>query len=197
MKHYELLCVLPGTLSEDEVNPLVQQVQEIIETNGGKELKIDDMGKSRLAYPMKHIRYGYFRMFTFEAEATDVNKIQAKLKLVSQLLRALVTTFDPSKRKEGERKIDASNFGKEIVHKDDKVQEKKEFKPKKKEVEIKKEDSVSKEEKIEKVVEEKSEKKAEEKPAVKKTTKKSEKKIDLEDIDAKLDKILESDLNSV
>ena len=39
MKNYELLCILPGTLSEDEVDPMVKQIEDVINKNGGESLK--------------------------------------------------------------------------------------------------------------------------------------------------------------
>ncbi|HYE59921.1 MAG TPA: 30S ribosomal protein S6 [Candidatus Kapabacteria bacterium] len=94
MQQYELLCILPGTLAETDVPPVVDAIAAVITTNNGKILSMDDMGKSRLAYPMKHIRYGYFRVCRFEAEPKDLPEMQKKLRLMHQLLRALITKVD-------------------------------------------------------------------------------------------------------
>ncbi len=98
MQNYELLFVLPGTLTEVEVKPLVEKVKEIVETGGGKEYTAEDMGKSRLAYPMKHIRYGYFQVAHFQAETKAVVAIEKKLRLVNNLLRVLIKKYDPTKK---------------------------------------------------------------------------------------------------
>jgi small subunit ribosomal protein S6 len=94
MQQYELLCVLPGTLTEEEVKPILDDVHAVITGKGGKVLSVDDMGKSRLAYPMNHIRYGYFRLCRFEADEANVTEIQQKLRLQKQLLRAFITKQD-------------------------------------------------------------------------------------------------------
>lgn len=105
MKNYELLCVLPGTLSDEEVTPVIANVVSIIEENGGSNVKKEDRGKSRLAYPMKHIRYGYVHIFTFEAETASIPAIQAKLRLESSLLRAMINVFDPAMREEKKQRL--------------------------------------------------------------------------------------------
>lgn len=94
MGKYELLCVLPGTLAEDELPARLQAVEKAITDQGGTEVSTEDLGKTRLAYPMKHIRYGYFYRFIFSAEGTDVAKIQEKLRLITELLRAMVSVYD-------------------------------------------------------------------------------------------------------
>lgn len=105
MKHYELLCVLPGTLGEDEVAPVVAEVSALLAANGASDVATEDRGKSRLAYPMKHIRYGYFTLFTFSAERASIPVIQAKLRLVNQLLRAMINEFDPDMRREKDEQL--------------------------------------------------------------------------------------------
>lgn len=87
MKKYELLFILPGTLSENEVAPAVEKIKAVVEKNGGKNVKTQDLGKSRIAYPIKHIRYGYFQLFQFEAESKEVLEINNTLRLMSDLLR--------------------------------------------------------------------------------------------------------------
>ena len=80
MQNYELLFILPGTLSEDEVPALVNTVKEVLVESGVQNLEHKDMGKSRLAYPIKHIRYGYFHLAHFEAEGKSVEDVKVKLK---------------------------------------------------------------------------------------------------------------------
>lgn len=100
MKNYELLCVFPGTLGEEEVAPLVAEVNAVLTASGATSITSEDRGKSRLAYPIKHIRYGYFTVFAFQGEPTVVPQAQAKLRLVTSVLRAMINEFNPEMRKE-------------------------------------------------------------------------------------------------
>ncbi|MBI4992560.1 MAG: 30S ribosomal protein S6 [Candidatus Magasanikbacteria bacterium] len=99
MQNYELLFVVPGTLSEDEVAPIVEKVKKVVVDNAGANWEMEAMEKKRLAYPMKHVRYGYFYLAFFQAEAGAVVKMQNELRLMPETLRALVTKFDPEKQK--------------------------------------------------------------------------------------------------
>lgn len=100
MNHYELLFILPGTLTEEEVAPLVEKVKSIVVDSGAEDISISDMGKNRLAYPIRHIRYGYFQICRFQSEKDQVAGIQKKLGLIPELLRALVQVYDPEKQKQ-------------------------------------------------------------------------------------------------
>ncbi len=100
-----MLCVLPGTLAEDEIKPVVKQVEDIIAEYGGVNVTVEDRGKSRLAHPIKHIRYGYFQLIQFEAGPEAIAQINAKTRLITQLLRALITIFNPEARAEKNKRL--------------------------------------------------------------------------------------------
>lgn len=97
MHTYELLCVLPGTLAETEVEPAAAAVKALITDRGGMVRSFDDLGKTRLSYPMKHIRYGYFRLCRFDAEPKNVSEISKRLDMMETLLRAFVTKLTPGR----------------------------------------------------------------------------------------------------
>jgi len=98
MNHYELLTVLPGTLTEDEVPAFIEKVKGELKAQGATDIAVDDQGKTRLTYPMRHIRYGYYHVYTFAFEPEQINELQAKIRLTTEFLRVLLTTFSPEKR---------------------------------------------------------------------------------------------------
>jgi small subunit ribosomal protein S6 len=100
MKNYELLLILPGTLTEEETKPFIAKVEQTLTENKATNLALEQMGKNRLAYPIKHIRYGYIYLLRFEAENEHVQEIKARLRLIDGLLRSLVQIYDPVKQKE-------------------------------------------------------------------------------------------------
>ncbi|MDD2758490.1 MAG: 30S ribosomal protein S6 [Patescibacteria group bacterium] len=93
MKKYELLIVLPGTLddkgAEEKINEITAMVGEF-----GEEAKATAMGKNRLAYPIKQVRYGYFYTVIFSAEPANTKKIQEKLNLNRDLLRGIIVLYN-------------------------------------------------------------------------------------------------------
>lgn len=121
MRNYEILTILPGTLAETEVSPVVDQMKELIQKEGVKGLEVESGGKSRLAYPMKHIRYGYFHVFTFEAEPKQINEIEKKFRLFGQVLRTIIHTFDPSKRETGKTMISMLGIDEEREEKKEEI----------------------------------------------------------------------------
>jgi ribosomal protein S6 len=95
LQKYELLAIFPGTLDETETAAAAEKVKELIEKSGAADVAFENMGKTRLAYPMNHIRYGYFRTYAFFAEPGMANSIQQKLNVSNLALRAIIHRHNP------------------------------------------------------------------------------------------------------
>ncbi len=93
MKKYELLLVLPGTLDEKEAGKQMQEIKEFIGASS-QDLELNNLGKARLAYPIKQIRYGYYYALVFNAEPAAVKVMADKLRLRADILRSMITYFN-------------------------------------------------------------------------------------------------------
>tara|TARA_Y100001970_G_scaffold286408_1_gene408508 strand:+ start:519 stop:1073 length:555 start_codon:yes stop_codon:yes gene_type:complete len=183
---YELFCILPGTLTEEESNAKIQSILDIMKENGAEDIKTKEGGKSRLAYPMKHIRYGYFYTILFSSETTQVATIKEKLRLVTDILRTMLHVYNEEEHNKKEAKIQqmkqrSEKFSQKKAEKEDTV------KPEKKNV-VKEE---VKQEKTEKAPETKKEVSTPEEDVAPQEEK------DIEDINKKLDEILEKDIADI
>ncbi len=96
MKHYEMLCILPGTMTEEEVATFMRTVTETVTTHGATISSSVDKGKSRLAYPMKNIRYGYFNLVYFAIDPEKLADIERRIRLLGSVLRVIIRSYDPA-----------------------------------------------------------------------------------------------------
>lgn len=93
LRTYELLFALPGTLTDAETAARAEQMVAMVkEISPSAELHT--LGKNRLAYPIKQIRYGYFYTVVFGAESIDVKKLETRLPLQRDVLRFMVSHFN-------------------------------------------------------------------------------------------------------
>ncbi len=78
---YEATIVLDTKGKEEGVDTLVSQITRSFEENGAKLKQVDSLGKKKFPYSPRHVDSGHYVTFFFDAEATALDKIQAKLKL--------------------------------------------------------------------------------------------------------------------
>lgn len=85
--HYELLYLISNKFSEDEVKPIVEKVNSLILSNQGKITLTEDLGKKKLAFPIKGFRYGYYNLVEFDLAGENLIKVDRALRLMNEILR--------------------------------------------------------------------------------------------------------------
>jgi ribosomal protein S6 len=99
MRKYELTAVFAGTISDTELEAAGNRVQKLIEDAGAVNLERVALGKHKLSYEVKNNKYGSFAVFTFDAEASSVGAMSNKLKLSKEVVRFVVQLFDAARLK--------------------------------------------------------------------------------------------------
>lgn len=118
MKNYELLYILSASKTTEEIVKDFQDVQKHLEKFGAsmlttllehpfltksgmprdeepEELRVLPMVKRKLAFPIKHEKFGYYVLVNFQAEEKKIEEIDEYLRLHSESLRHIITQADP------------------------------------------------------------------------------------------------------
>ena len=95
MEKYEILYILPAKHTEEELRALSNNIKEVVVSHGGEVNEEHHMGKRKLAYPISHVRHGHYYLIIFSAEQEIIDKLNATLLLMTELLRHLIIKRDP------------------------------------------------------------------------------------------------------
>lgn len=109
MKDYELSVLYHPDL-EMNIDPAIDKVQKIIETAGGKIIKVEDEGKKRLAYPINEQDFAIYYYYDVSLPADAPAKISSVLNITDEILRYLLVRADERRAKvEAEAKDEAKD----------------------------------------------------------------------------------------
>ncbi len=102
MRYYELVFVVKPTLSDEELNSKLENVKNIITSNGGEIYNLEKWGRKELAYPIQNFNSGYYYIVNFKTENTDLpSKLEYNLRLDEDVIRFLAFKTKPPKREKG------------------------------------------------------------------------------------------------
>lgn len=87
MKEYELLYIVPTQYTDPEIEMIQSQIAKLLEDQGAKILRNENLGKIRLAYPIGAQHHGSYILVHFDCEATALTEINRKLGLTDEILR--------------------------------------------------------------------------------------------------------------
>ena len=119
MKNYELSVLFHPDL-EMNLEPALDKVKKLIESNGGKIVKEENDGKKRLAYSINSQDFAIYYYYDLQLPASAPAKISSTLNITDEVIRYLLVTVDERKTKlEAKRKArkasDEEEGGKEEV----------------------------------------------------------------------------------
>ena len=87
---YEVTYIVRPNLEETEVDAKVEQIAEVLRTNGCEPGEIEKMGKRRLAYEINDIREGYYVVMKFKSDAAAAKELERQLRLNEDVMRQLL-----------------------------------------------------------------------------------------------------------
>jgi small subunit ribosomal protein S6 len=99
---YELIYVLKPDATEQEINDLQSQVEQIVQRMGGTLEKSETspiIGRRKLAYEIGHHKEGFYVLNVINGSGDLVKELDRRLKNIEGLLRHLVVRVDESQIK--------------------------------------------------------------------------------------------------
>ncbi len=90
MNEYELLYVISPRLSADDVDGMVERVGALIEDAGGSVSMVDNWGRRRLAYPIRHHFEGTYVLTYLNMPGERAAEFERSLNINEDVLRHLL-----------------------------------------------------------------------------------------------------------
>jgi small subunit ribosomal protein S6 len=93
-REYETIYILRPNTPNEGVAEVNTRIKNIIESMGGKILKVDNWGKRRLAYEVAKERKGIYLYWQYLAQPGVVEETERNLRMLDSVIRYLTTKVD-------------------------------------------------------------------------------------------------------
>jgi small subunit ribosomal protein S6 len=105
VRTYEVAFIAAPTLTSEELEGFVAQMQTVVEGKNGKVVKVDNWGKKSLAYKIKKFRDGYYVILTLEADGTIIAELERRFRVADHVIRFLSVRIDEDLKRSEKMKI--------------------------------------------------------------------------------------------
>ncbi len=78
---YELMMIVTPDVTEEERGTIITYVEDSIKGIEAEELKKEEMGTKKLAYPIQKKENGFYVLFKFVVEGTKLIELERKINL--------------------------------------------------------------------------------------------------------------------
>jgi small subunit ribosomal protein S6 len=95
LRYYENLFIINPHLEGPALETLMGKIKKELGDAGANLLKVEELGKKRLAYQIKHQKYGAYILFIFESEKHDsVRKFEDWMNIQEDVLANMTVKLD-------------------------------------------------------------------------------------------------------
>lgn len=93
-REYETIYILRPNTPNEGVAEVNTRIRNVIESMGGKVIKVDNWGKRRLAYEVAKERKGIYLYWQYLAQPGIVEEAERNLRMLDNVIRYLTTKVD-------------------------------------------------------------------------------------------------------
>jgi small subunit ribosomal protein S6 len=99
LRTYELLYIISPTVLDQDVDKLVDQIKDHVTNLGAAILKVEKLGRRKLAYEINHHREGTYVLIQFQGQGTEIRELERRLRVMDNVLRYITVCLDSDLRR--------------------------------------------------------------------------------------------------
>jgi small subunit ribosomal protein S6 len=96
---YELMFIVRPDMTEEDLDKLISMLQSIVPASGGNIVKVDKMGKRRLAYTVKRFHEGIYVLLVVEGGGAVMHELERRLRVTEQVIKFLTVRTDEEQKR--------------------------------------------------------------------------------------------------
>ncbi len=94
LRLYEELFIVKPDATDEQIDPLVEQLTQLIANDGGNVQLTEKWGTRKLAYQVGRYLEGYYILLKFEANGITIKEIERRLRVNDLVIKYLTVRLD-------------------------------------------------------------------------------------------------------
>ena len=99
MRSYELMFIVIPTVTDEDLDKLVAQMEGAVSTAGGEVTSTDRMGKRKLAYRIARFEEGVYVLLRIQGTGEMIKELERRLKVTDSVIRFVTVRVDEASRR--------------------------------------------------------------------------------------------------
>ncbi len=91
---YELVLIISPEVDDEALNTVTENISQLIKGKDGVVSEVEQWGKRKLAYPIKHFMEGSYVLIRFKLNPLSNKEIEANLQVSERILRYLLIKIE-------------------------------------------------------------------------------------------------------
>jgi len=101
---YEVMYIINPDTDDDRIAKLNEAVGKLIEKEGGSIVRMDDIGRRRMAYQIQKKSEGYYVLFEIEGTGQEIAELERRMRVNDMIMRYVTVRVDEDRKAAEKRK---------------------------------------------------------------------------------------------
>src|SRR5246127_695480 len=101
---YELMFIVRPDMTDEDLDKLISTLTSVVPTSGGNVVKVEKMGKRRLAYTVRRFHDGIYVLMVIEGGGAAIHELERRLRVTEQVIKFLTVRVDEEQKRLGKIK---------------------------------------------------------------------------------------------
>jgi small subunit ribosomal protein S6 len=96
---YELMFIVRPDMTDEDLDKLISTLQSVVPTSGGNVVKVEKMGKRRLAYAVRRFHDGIYVLMVVEGGGAVIHELERRLRVTEPVIKFLTVRVDEEQKR--------------------------------------------------------------------------------------------------
>jgi len=96
---YEVMYIVDPETPADRIEKLNEAVGKVIEKEGGTVVRMDDIGRKQLAYPIEKKNEGHYVLFEINGSGQEILELERRMRVNDMIIRYITIRVDEDRKK--------------------------------------------------------------------------------------------------
>jgi small subunit ribosomal protein S6 len=96
---YELMFIVRPDMTEEDLDKLISTLQSVVPPSGGTVVRVDKMGKRRLAYTVRRFHDGLYVLMVVEGGGPVIHELERRLRVTEPVIKFLTVRVDEEQKR--------------------------------------------------------------------------------------------------
>jgi small subunit ribosomal protein S6 len=96
---YELMFIVRPDMTDEDLDKLISTLQSVVPASGGTVVKVEKMGKRRLAYAVRRFHDGIYVLMVVEGGGPAIHELERRLRVTEPVIKFLTVRIDEEQKR--------------------------------------------------------------------------------------------------
>ena len=96
---YEVMYIVDPETPAERIEKLNEAVGKVIEKEGGTVVRMDDIGRRQMAYPINKRYEGYYVLFEIDGSGQEIAELERRMRVNDMIMRYITIRVDEDRKK--------------------------------------------------------------------------------------------------